>query len=193
VTSSNSLNGDLTVLHAARIKGVISPDGEDAMAPEDTITGLVDAGLLKIGGRGVALTSAGLKRHAELLTVFRQETDVATVAATYERFLALNAPVKASCARWQQSDRDAESLFQVADELGGFLERLRPALVRASEAAPWFEQYGVRLTNAWQRASNGDERFVTDPHFDSFHTIWFECHEDYLVTLGRSREEEERQ
>jgi hypothetical protein len=180
------------VLHTARIKGVISPDAGNALASAGAIAELVDAGLLKIGERGVALTTAGLKRHAELLIVFRQESDVRMVAATYERFLALNTPVKMACARWQQSDRDADSLFEVADELGGYLERLRPALAKASEAAPWFEQYGVRLTSAWERAIDGDERFITDPLIDSFHSIWFECHEDYLVTLGRSRDQEER-
>ena len=36
----------------------------------------------------------------------------------------------------------------------------------------------------------GDGRFITDPEVDSIHSIWFECHEDYLTTLGRDRESE---
>jgi hypothetical protein len=148
-------------------------------------------GLVRIGARGVSLTSGGLKRHAELLTERRESSDTDTIAAAYERFLALNGPVKSACARWQQSGRDEEALFEVADELAGYIARALPSLQKSAEMAPWFTHYGRRLSAASECLLEGDPRFVTDPQVDCVHNIWFECHEDYLLTLGRSREEEE--
>jgi hypothetical protein len=191
VSGRASSTAALAVLHATRIKGVVSREAARGLADDHVTTALAQAGLLKLGDRGVALTSAGLKHHEELLDAYRAETDVVTVAATYERFLALNAPVKSACARWQRSDRGPEALFHVTEQLGGYLRRLGPALARAAQVAPWFHQYRLRLSESWQRAVDGDERYITDPQVDSFHTIWFECHEDYLLTLGRRRDDEE--
>ena len=62
---------------------------------------------------------------------------------------------------------------------------------RASGGAflPGLETYD-RIDAALGAAREGDSRFITDPRVDSVHNIWFECHEDYLLTLGRDREEE---
>jgi hypothetical protein len=191
VSPRNTSVEDFALLHATRIKGIMPPAAAAEIASVDIVSELIDWGLVRLGARGLSLTKDGLRRHADLLDEHRAGADVITLTATYERFLSLNAPVKAACSTWQQSTRDPEALFQVADELSGFRDRLAPALAKAAQVSPWFEAYGIRLTVAADLAMEGDERFVTDPAVDSFHNIWFECHEDYLVTLGRSREEEE--
>ena len=33
----------------------------------------------------------------------------------------------------------------------------------------------------------GDTRFVASPRVDSYHSVWFELHEDLLATLGFER------
>jgi hypothetical protein len=55
---------------------------------------------------------------------------------------------------------------------------------------PRFATYTPRLEAALDAAGSGDSRFITDPRVDSMHSVWFECHEDFLVTLGREREDE---
>jgi hypothetical protein len=40
------------------------------------------------------------------------------------------------------------------------------------------------------RAGEGD--WFTSPLVDSYHTVWFELHEDLLATLGLERAEEAR-
>ena len=52
-----------------------------------------------------------------------------------------------------------------------------------------FGVYGDRLTSALERALGGNTAYVTDS-LDSYHTVWFQLHEDLLATLGISREEE---
>jgi hypothetical protein len=54
---------------------------------------------------------------------------------------------------------------------------------------PRFGAYARRLEASLDKAAT-DPRFVVSPAVDSFHTVWFECHEDYLLMLGRSREQE---
>lgn len=171
-------------LHLARVRG---------LAPRESlgdVDALVDAGLLTLTNSGGILTPAGLARHDELLAQWRETIDLEGLAAAYERFLTVNQPVKDACSRWQGQEDDPEALFLVADELSGLLERVQPALRRAGEAAARFATYPPRLQAALDAAGGGDARFITDPRVDSVHTIWFECHEDFLTTLGRDREEE---
>jgi pyruvate,orthophosphate dikinase len=36
----------------------------------------------------------------------------------------------------------------------------------------------------------GDHRFVASPRVDSYHSVWFELHEDVIRLAGRTREDE---
>ena len=59
-----------------------------------------------------------------------------------------------------------------------------------SEALARFGGYRGRLSNALARAREGGVDWVTRPVIDSYHTVWFELHEDLLATLGRTRSAE---
>ena len=51
-----------------------------------------------------------------------------------------------------------------------------------------FGGYGGRLSQrAGARPARVRVDWVTKPVIDSYHTVWFELHEDLLATLGRSR------
>jgi len=39
-------------------------------------------------------------------------------------------------------------------------------------------------------ALGGDQRYVASPRVDSYHSIWFELHEDLIQLAGRTREDE---
>jgi hypothetical protein len=176
-------NATFEALHRARIRG-LAPN--EAMGDVDE---LVQQSLLLVTDRGCMLTPAGLVRHEELLVEWRRTVDLDVVAAAYERFLAVNQPVKEICSGWQGAD-DAEALFMAVDSLSGLVLRVKPALRRAGQAVDRFATYTPRLEAALETAAAGEGRFLTDPRVDSLHTIWFECHEDFLVTLGRDRETE---
>ena len=63
------------------------------------------------------------------------------------------------------------------------------SLNRAGEVSPRFTRYGERLSEALEQVET-DPRFMVSPAVDSYHTVWFEAHEDFLLTLGRTREAE---
>ena len=77
-------------------------------------------------------------------------------------------------SRLDRLDREAQ---QVCAALSGRLDR--------------FGSYGPRLSAALDRAMAGDVTSVADT-LDSYHSVWFQLHDDLLVTLDVSREDERR-
>jgi hypothetical protein len=178
------LEPEFETLHLVRIR---------SLAPVETlgdVSGLVESGLITVTPRGCLLTPAGFERHEELLVQWRETIDGTVLATTYERFLVVNQPVKDLCSRWQVEGKEEEALFMMVEDLAEILDRAGSGLRRAAEVVPRFGTYPPRLREALEAAREGDSRFITDPRVDSIHNVWFECHEDYLLSLGRDREAE---
>ncbi|MGH2725823.1 MAG: transcriptional regulator, partial [Actinomycetota bacterium] len=77
--------------------------------------------------------------------------------------------------------------WEAIEELGEINTEAVDIVGAAAGVEPRFESYRARLTAALSRLREGDERFFTGVTVDSFHTVWFECHEDLIQTLGRER------
>jgi hypothetical protein len=56
-----------------------------------------------------------------------------------------------------------------------------------------FESYPRRFVHAIERVRSGDLDWFTRPLVDSYHTVWFELHDDLLATLGRDRSTERQE
>jgi hypothetical protein len=178
-------NTEFEALHLARVRGMVA-----AEAFGFDLEYLVTRSLLVSTKHGYLLSPKGLEHHELLLTGWRTTIDLELFAKAYERFLAVNAAAKDACATWQRMSGDDESRYVAVDTLTELMQRAAPSLRRAARLVPRFTSYETRLNRALGRAGAGDARFITDPGVDSFHSVWFECHEDFLVTLGRSREDE---
>lgn len=175
---------DFEALHAIRVGGLHAhkPDNADELA---------ERGLIFVTPVGCMLTEKGTQHHGELLEVQRTEIDVVAVGALYERFLAVNQPTKSKCSEWQKlPDDDFDSRFLIATDLQDILVRVSTTIVRTSEHLPRFGGYPPRMGTALDRVLEGEHEYLTSPTVESFHNVWMECHEDYLLTLGISREEE---
>jgi pyruvate,orthophosphate dikinase len=53
-----------------------------------------------------------------------------------------------------------------------------------------YARYLARLDRAARLAADGDPRYVASPRVDSYHSVWFELHEDLILLSGRTRAEE---
>jgi hypothetical protein len=148
---------------------------------------LIDADLLLHTPAGYLLTELGHARHDELLAAERAGLDTDRLGQIYERFLAVNGPMKSASAK-PVADDDAR--FELLGELGEIVERAGSSLKRTTDLVPRFGGYAGRLDEALQKAEDGEWEYLTSPKVDSVHTVWMEIHEDYLQTLGRSREAE---
>lgn len=188
------------VLHAVRVRGLVGDEplaratGLAGKAAGQVAAALADDGLLERKEfprrSGWILTADGTRHHAETLEERRRDGLLMTVEGAYLAFLNVNGPFKELCTDWQlvaATQQSARAAF--AAELEEIAARAQGALTAAATAAKWFGPYAPRLVDAVERLRGGDDRYLISPQLDSIHTVWSECHEDFLVTLGRERSE----
>jgi pyruvate,orthophosphate dikinase len=59
---------------------------------------------------------------------------------------------------------------------------------RLAALSPRLGAYGARLARAAGRIAAGDHVYVAKVIADSYHTVWFELHEDLLSLAGLARQ-----
>ena len=72
---------------------------------------------------------------------------------------------------------------------------MHPAIVsdhrrRSRHPSPASRRYADRLAAALAAIDAGDEQMVAHPLRDSYHTVWFELHEELIRLTGRNRADE---
>ncbi len=117
----------------------------------------------------------------------------------YEAFLPINDQVKQIVTDWQLREVDGAMVLNDHEDACLRCPRHRPAararrrrrrgLARLSSALPRFEGYARRLQRALEAINAGDHTMVAAPIKDSYHTVWFELHEELIVLSGRQRTE----
>lgn len=201
----------LAVLHGlgrrgfAPVDGLAASVGVELAVAEPTLADAESAGLVRRReGRlaGWLLTPAGRTEVRRLLADELEAAGAsAAVEGAYERFLAVNPELLATCTAWQVSDEarqtpndhtDAAHDAAVLDRLAAVDAAVQPVCADLGAALERFGGYGRRLATALDRVRAGDVDWFTSPLVDSYHTVWFELHEDLLATLGIERAEEAR-
>jgi hypothetical protein len=126
----------------------------------------------------------------------------AAVDDAYRRFLTLNGALLQVCTDWQlrRSDRGGDPVLNdhhdaaydaaVVARLGELDEQVQPIVASLAATLDRFGGYGARLRTALERTRAGDGDWFTKPTIDSYHTVWFELHEDLLATLDIERGQE---
>ena len=119
--------------------------------------------------------------------------------AAYEGFERLNGALKQLITDWQtlpvgggrvpndHSNKDYDA--KIIDRLGELHERAELVLKRLARVVPRFQIYDEKLRAALGRSEDGAIQWVSDAKIESYHTLWFELHEDLLRLMGREREE----
>ena len=180
----------------AHIDPSIDPDGI-----ETELDRLADAGLVarRAGPASVrwSLTSAGRAEHERLLAEQLDATGRrADVEQAYRDFLALNPKLLDVCTRWQVRDIEASLVNDHTDPaydaaviqaLVNLDAKAQPIVARLADVLHRFGRYGPALTAAVDRVRAGDTDWFARPLIASYHTVWFELHEDLLATLGLER------
>ncbi|HEU4895010.1 MAG TPA: transcriptional regulator [Acidimicrobiia bacterium] len=202
-------SAELAVLHAMRCIGhagaqrVATASGLTAGEVDRELDRLRRHGLVELDEGvfgGWSLTRAGRDfSEAAVRREVREAGAVELVDTAYRDFLPLNRVVMGICHDWQMRSLGGRPIVNDHEDHrydDSVLARLSSADAAAQEICERlaqrltrFEVYGRRLAYAARRSQGGDIRFVTED-LESYHSIWFQLHEDLLVTCGISRDDE---
>jgi hypothetical protein len=207
---------ELLVLTALRVRSFSSADVVAALtgvAPdqvEAVLSDLRDRELVKYREgvlTGWLLNPAGRTRGEDLLAAELDATGVrSSVQQSYEQFLGLNQELLHTCTDWQLVGGEGSNRINdhadpayddlVVSSLATIHDKVVPVLGELADDLDRFARYEPRLGAALDRvqrgAAGGDDwaDWFTKPTIDSYHTVWFELHENLLATLGIERSSE---
>lgn len=182
----------LPLLQMVRLKGRVPRDDLDA----ETVAHLIAEGLL-VDAPAVRLTEQGRARLDELLTIEREQVDQAAIAAVYDEFCSLNQVFKSLVTDWQLKDgqpnthHDPDYDAAVLARLDDVHRQAMPVVAAAAACLPRLSGYASKLQNALDRVHSGETMWFSRPLIDSYHTVWFELHEELILAAGRTRGSED--
>lgn len=117
----------------------------------------------------------------------------------YERFEKVNRDLLTLMTDWQtmpaadtrvsndHSDPDYDA--KIVDRLGALHERADRVIGRAAAVVRRLQTHVNRLDTAHDRVLAGEHDYVSGVRVDSYHTVWYELHEDLLRILDKTRQE----
>lgn len=147
---------------------------------------------------GFGLTPAGRVEGERLLAAELDEHGLRPhVEAAYTEFLVYNRQLLAICTTWQlrsvggstvpNDHTDPDHDRAVIDAVDSLDHHVRPVLSALRAGLDRFAGHETRLRCALDHVLAGEHDWLTKPMFPSYHSCWFELHEDLLATLGRER------
>jgi pyruvate,orthophosphate dikinase len=140
------------------------------------------------------LTDAGKQRARMDLDAARAGWPGAVQAL--DEFVAFDKQVKDVVTSWQMRGEtvndhtDAAYDALVLNGLAALHEQIGEWLDRGAATQPRFAAYRRRLDRAAAAITAGDAKFVASPRVDSYHSAWFELHEELILLAGRTRADE---
>jgi len=194
------------ILVALSIKGMANTDSLAAAAAEprdiverelEAFEGAALAERTKIGWR---LTTEGRAAADAVIRAERVTLDQHEIDARYERFSELNDRFKAAIMAWQLRDVDGATVpndhtdsaydADVLQRIAAIDRDLHDVVAWVGAHVARTFAYRQRFALALEKAMRGERRFVAAPLIDSYHTVWFELHEELIRLSGRTRAEE---
>nr|WP_198151948.1 transcriptional regulator [Kibdelosporangium sp. MJ126-NF4] len=149
-------------------------------------------------GGGWNLTDNGRAADEERIAGELAESGAqAVITRAFEDFLVLNPELLDLCSAWQM--RPVDGVKRINDHtdsaydarvlalFGEFHQRAEAVCAVLASGLARFDGYRVRLGAALARAESGEPGHLTD-RLDSYHTVWFQLHEDLLTTLRIPRD-----
>lgn len=184
---------ELSLLQLLRLKGRVRTVDVPASLHQ-ALESAARTGYCVLNGPSVRLTPEGRQRLAGLLEAERSTLDQVRLAVLYDRFDEHNTAFKGIITSWQMRDADTPNDHTDAAYDADVLDRLERLhtsfaglLGEIASAAPRLEHYSTRFDAALERIRAGEHHFVARPLIDSYHTVWFELHEELIGLLGRTR------
>jgi hypothetical protein len=198
---------ELLAIHGLAVKKAGSPAAVAAILGADESA--VQAALEEATGDGRVIGASGtfmVTPSGRAWLDERYPVDYASLRAdpaasdAYERFERINRPLLGLMTDWQMMPAGSERVPNdhsnsdyddgIIDQLGALHERAHRPIEQFAALEPRLGRYLTRLETAYDKVLAGEHDWVSGARIDSYHTVWFELHEDLLRMLGREREEQ---
>jgi len=174
--------------------------GAPAEAVEAALAELVASGEAEQFRVGARLSASGKVTAEHGLAQERAGIDHRRLEEEYERFTPLNADFKMLATDWQMRSIDGKlTRNDHKDEaydaavLGRLPDLHARTVALIDDIAAHSSRIGGyrrRLSDALAKLEAGDHRYLTAPDRDSYHTVWFELHQNLINLLGLTRQQE---
>jgi DNA-binding MarR family transcriptional regulator len=194
---------EIRVLQTLRLKGRALPEDVAAAAGIDTaelspiIEKLTADGNAEEARGRLKLTKPGREVLEGLLAEERKGVDQDALKSAYHDFDQHNSTFKQLITDWQLKDGDtpndhSDSAYdqQIVERLVELDAGFTPLLTQIVSIAPRLEPYPARFAGALEKVQAGDHTWIARPMIDSYHTVWFELHEDLIGLAGLNRADE---
>jgi pyruvate, orthophosphate dikinase len=197
---------DEDVLRALLVKGVTELEHLAAamLAEPDQaklhVDALVEKKMAEFGGAGLRLSSEGKLKALEVFASDRRSIGEERSVEFLDSFHDFDVRMKDIVTAWQMRDVDGEQVFndhtdidydaKVLDDLAALHAETASWMAPLAEPLRRYAVYRARLNGALELARGGDTRYVASPRVDSYHSVWFELHEDLIRLAGRRRSDE---
>jgi pyruvate, orthophosphate dikinase len=147
------------------------------------------------------LTPEGRDWLKHQLDAERSRTDHTAAECAYRRFIALDGVFKQLVTDWQLRVVDGKTAVNdhtdavydtaIRVRLADLHNEVMTLAKEISSLASRLRPFEARLGRAATAVGTGDGSMIASPLKDSYHTIWFELHEELIHLSGRSRLAEE--
>lgn len=194
------------VLRVLLIKGTTTPElvspalGISVERLEALLGDLAGEGLTELKNGMLRLSGEGRARAEADLAASRESWGEERAAAALDGLLEFDLRLKALVTAWQMREVDGAMVLNDHSDQGrdeAVLEGLAALHARASawlaelaEGMPRLARYVARLDRAGGCISTGQRAYIASPRVDSYHSVWFELHEELIRLAGRTRQEE---
>lgn len=200
------MNDTHLVMHGLAIKKHATPEavagilGMEVESVRTTLARLVEGKrVVEAQGKYVLAPAARVALDSDYSRFYEEARANPSFREGYEQFERLNAALKQLVTEWQTIDVRGQRVpndhsdkghdDRIIDRLGELHERAEGALMKLALVLPRFSIYRDKLAAALEKAEDGDIAWVSHAKIESYHTLWFELHEDLLRLMRRQREE----
>ncbi len=151
--------------------------------------------------RGLHVTPEGRAWLSGQLKAERDGVDRGAAERLYQDFMLLDAGFKQLVTDWQiklvdgnrvpNDHTDAVYDAAIRARVAGFHQATLALLPGVLALLPRLKPFATRLVRAANAIAAGDGSMIASPLKDSYHTVWFELHEELIHLAGRDRAIEE--
>lgn len=188
VLPDNERDALIAMVVRGMARGEVSPEQQS----------LADQGLILIKGPIMMPTPAGTEIVSSLLRLPADAPVRERIMTNFEKFLPVNRRLRDLCTAWQlrpdgsvNDHTDDNYDAEIRDRLEDIDGAVGPLIKRLGEDIPRVTGYRPKLTAALEKFDDGDDAWLASPICDSYHTVWMHLHQELLLTIGMTRQEDE--